>query len=1068
MSARHPITGEPIKIMRTEAQISRDMKTLVYLDETAEPSVKWSRWQTIISNKESLSVLNSLLPNYILLHNELLAEDVEFWKSWLTIKKREIYLVFVSAKIAEQLGQDTLQDLNIICYNEMYDLYPFIEEPLTDETPLLEVLVSIATVLRFNRLYMSLSLPAPKNEAILSRHGGSVILAKLAVSLVPRFVLIQQYFQHPLNRRSRELKECLLRNIRNPYIDEIHLINEKRFIDEKGNEWMRNPKVREYDIGVRISYDAVFRHIRENVPKNSIVAFANTDIYFDATIRQLYSVSLKKRFLSLLRWDDPNMPQFEGDDCQPCKLFGPRPDSQDTWIVLSDDITFDPNTDDFKIPFGKPGCDNAVNVAMLKQRFLICNPAYSIKTYHIHLSAIRDYNPQDIVRKPIYLYIDPTAIQEYSVVNTLSSTAPFIKGDKETNRKTTSVRRRIQYVDENSAATICSMLKREKRWSFLHNDDNEFVFEENSVKNTTIHEMENKFISPQGLVYGMNQIFIGTNQLWKEAWEEANTNILATTLHVPTLISHWFPKSIHTSIQLWALNYLSRVLPIRKAIQQKNGIIPEFLVCEKEGVADFLSMLQWKDDKRVAMVPFDEKLQYYADKLYVVEPRIGNEFVTSEEIKTLRDLLPEPKTDTDNKGIVVFAVEDDDEILSLAWLERIHATSFKEWSVHRIGSKTPANEIVPILQKADVFIGQADSKWDSLSWMWCMRPETSVVEVMRDTKPRGDNIHLAGVSSIRYTLIVAKREPIDLQREHALRDIHLAVKNLCYDISMKTAIKLEDRPVIILPVDQSGLHEHAGDTFREMVEIWEKKGYVTVRRTSNTPYVWLNRIGSVLLYDRPTLRWLNPDLLYEFGFFGNCTPPLESTYKATVWSFWPRSPVAVENFVSRTSLPSYEQRPVESIFLGKVENGVQMKNRSKSDWSAVIKKWSMPVDSTGKEYVYSQEEYLLEVSKARFGLALAGYGNKCNREIEYFALGTVPICSPEVDMKHYLRPPQEGVHYLRVLSANEVPAKIASITPKKWTEMSRACHQWWLENASAEGMFRLTMATAKKVQQVIS
>jgi hypothetical protein len=188
---------------------------------------------------------------------------------------------------------------------------------------------------------------------------------------------------------------------------------------------------------------------------------------------------------------------------------------------------------------------------------------------------------------------------------------------------------------------------------------------------------------------------------------------------------------------------------------------------------------------------------------------------------------------------------------------------------------------------------------------------------------------------------------------------------------------------------------------------------------------------------------------------------METIAKSSVWTFWPRQPKKVEEFATK-HIPTYEERPVETIFLGKVENGVQMKNRSRSDWTSVIEKWSMPVDSAGKAYAYSQEEYLTEISKAKFGLCLAGYGNKCNREIEYFALGTVPICAPEVDMRFYLNPPKEGLHYLRVRDASEVKNVVSTISPEKWAEMSRACRDWWLENASAEGMFRLTLSASRR------
>jgi hypothetical protein len=183
--------------------------------------------------------------------------------------------------------------------------------------------------------------------------------------------------------------------------------------------------------------------------------------------------------------------------------------------------------------------------------------------------------------------------------------------------------------------------------------------------------------------------------------------------------------------------------------------------------------------------------------------------------------------------------------------------------------------------------------------MWCLKTGASVIEVMRDTIPSGENIHLAGVSSLQYILVVAKREPIDFQREHAANDINLATKNFCYEKAVAAAIPKEMKPTIIVPKDQTGLHAHSGDTFREMVDIWAERGYIQLQHSSTTPYVWLNNIGGVLLYDRPTLKWLEPNLLFEFAFFGNPHPPLELFKKSSTWTFWPRSPRKIEDFTKQ-------------------------------------------------------------------------------------------------------------------------------------------------------------------------
>ncbi len=71
-------------------------------------------------------------------------------------------------------------------------------------------------------------------------------------------------------------------------------------------------------------------------------------------------------------------------------------------------------------------------------------------------------------------------------------------------------------------------------------------------------------------------------------------------------------------------------------------------------------------------------------------------------------------------------------------------------------------------------------------------------------------------------------------------------------------------------------------------------------------------------------------------------------------------------------------------------------------------------------------------------------------------MGTVPVCTTEVDINSYANPPQEGLHYIRIQSPEDVPIKVASITEEQWAIMSAACIQWWKENASAEGSWRLT------------
>jgi ABC-type lipoprotein release transport system permease subunit len=74
------------------------------------------------------------------------------------------------------------------------------------------------------------------------------------------------------------------------------------------------------------------------------------------------------------------------------------------------------------------------------------------------------------------------------------------------------------------------------------------------------------------------------------------------------------------------------------------------------------------------------------------------------------------------------------------------------------------------------------------------------------------------------------------------------------------------------------------------------------------------------------------------------------------------------------------------------------------------------------------------------------------------AMGTIPVVAPYVDMEKYHNPPKEGIHYIRLNSYDSEEAKtlLDTITEEKGEQMSRAAHEWWKKNASAEGLFELT------------
>ena len=156
---------------------------------------------------------------------------------------------------------------------------------------------------------------------------------------------------------------------------------------------------------------------------------------------------------------------------------------------------------------------------------------------------------------------------------------------------------------------------------------------------------------------------------------------------------------------------------------------------------------------------------------------------------------------------------------------------------------------------------------------------------------------------------------------------------------------------LILPSNDG----HSGDTFRELAKLWDEKGYVDLVM-DNTSNCWLNGVNDVLLYDKPTLQWFNPNRdVYKFALFGNTVPKLPNS---SPWIFWGRRPTLMEEI--KKNRKGWDDRHIESIFLGKVENPIQLKKRSSLRWSDVIEKFEMPISQGYPivEYKYTQKEYL--------------------------------------------------------------------------------------------------------------
>ena len=164
--------------------------------------------------------------------------------------------------------------------------------------------------------------------------------------------LIYQYFIPKTETRVQEIKETLKRNVLNEDINNIYLLNERIYtVEELG---INSDKIIQKVIGKWITFKDVFSFVESEKLKGYII-MANSDIFFDKTISNLHYTDLDscQKMISLLRWE-----YRDEKDLDDCKIFGPRWDSQDTWIFHSKFNVMKKYRDWFNFSFGQPGCDN--------------------------------------------------------------------------------------------------------------------------------------------------------------------------------------------------------------------------------------------------------------------------------------------------------------------------------------------------------------------------------------------------------------------------------------------------------------------------------------------------------------------------------------------------------------------------------------------------------------------------------------------------------------------------------------------------------------------------------------
>lgn len=185
--------------------------------------------------------------------------------------------------------------------------------------------------------------------------------------------LFVNYYKDKYPERQKEIDFCLAKNLAHKNLNVILIESQNR-----------------------LTFNDYFACANKITGPNDVNIVANSDIYFDDTI--ILTKHLKsKEFWGLARYDL----QADGSS----KFFD-RPDSQDVFLWLGK-ININCN-----YCLGYRGIDNRILYEAQRAGYKVSNPSLSIKSYHLHLTGIRnyDYSPQFLVPPP-YLTVYPSKLE---------------------------------------------------------------------------------------------------------------------------------------------------------------------------------------------------------------------------------------------------------------------------------------------------------------------------------------------------------------------------------------------------------------------------------------------------------------------------------------------------------------------------------------------------------------------------------------------------------------------------------------------------------------------------------
>lgn len=734
------IPAKPIqpKLLQLNAPTVRNQRTLIWLQHQTS-TISWSKWDAIVTSLDDYhywSLHNSKIVGLVISHLPEIDTDV-FLEKIFTISKY-IPLILLSNEVLSVKSAEywTENFDNIIVLENAHEQYHFLISPWNKTQA--DAVAIFAQICRYTRL-IDCTVDAVRTSAFRNK-------ISLTTNCIPEQIwVITQYFNHSHKRRTQEIKECLVLNCANSHIDTIVLLTEKDY----SKEWASIPgstKIRQIVIGKRLTYANFLQYVTDAVPNNVFTILCNADIYFGNSLLDLWKINLQNKMLALLRWDDTS--NTGGEEARKkATIFGPRADSQDTWIFHSNSIKDTQwNYGVFDFELGRPGCDNAFAGLILQHRFVISNPALTFKTYHLHNSNIRSKS-KNTISSQLYVNIVPTYL-----IDTHQKDVP----DTHNCICNQHVAFRIHSASNSDEITYCTMLEKSGRYKWKPSVENKYF--EPAIP---VYTWKEACVTPNGLVYDPYTIYIGKDSHKYPYWKDTPIDIFTLMQRVQRMfalpMSMNMTRIVFSRPDIFVLHYLSRCIRIiyeySDAYSKKLDYISIWMPKQFE---KYLTQLHIPEE--LQHVTYNEDTVCWADEVIGFVP--GPLEFGREDINALRSSISNWIPTPSRRACCIVL----DNIFTQEFVDTIVAPFFYKndpmWIIRCIQVDDYDNYKPMMGANMCIFLG-GHQKWARL---WALPKYCCVVEFQQELKMDGEFQHFAHVSEFKpWVLLLSKGSDTDIR-----------------------------------------------------------------------------------------------------------------------------------------------------------------------------------------------------------------------------------------------------------------------------------------------------------------